>query len=177
LLAPFKAPVTLNEREESMEKEERRTIGDIAKELATKEQETRDPIALEREAHKKYEENVIECFSVGKKLYNGDFYVTVLTKKEKLMDVMRHYYLHRESCPTPDYDQAVYRYNSEDDELSFLWVIPGKDTCQTFRDNAAIVDKNEWELLKFVLDFYDGTLDVMARKFNGESFEDIVIEA
>ena len=116
-----------------------------------------------------YETNVVECLLAGKKVYQGQFYIVVLTKKEKLMEnVLRHYFFHRATCPTPDYDQAVYRYLSEDDQLEFMWVLPSKESCHYLRDNALSIPLQERQLLQYVLELFDDTLMLKAKKLNGE---------
>lgn len=148
---------------------DRETVGKISSALAQKEVPTKDPIELEREMHKDYERNIFECVDRCKKEYAGDFFVIVTTKKERLMqNVIRNYFFGRHSCPTPQYDQTVYRYNRKDECVEFLWVVPSKDTCELLRDNALQIDKSEKELLGFVLSFYEGTLDKEAMRLNGE---------
>jgi len=147
----------------------RETVGKISLDLLKKTPDTRDPIALERELHKEYESNINTCLGDGLKVYPGDFFINVVTKKEpRLTNVLRNYFMHRKSCPTPDYDQTLYRYDKKNDILEFLWVIPSRDTCVLLRDNALIVAPQERSLLGFVLDFDDGTLYKRAKRFNGE---------
>ena len=83
-------------------------------------------------------------------------------------NVVRNYFFYRSSCPTPDYDQAVYYYTKGSDELNFLWVIPSKSFCIHLVDNALTIDKEYKELLGIVLDFNDGTLYNLAKKLNNE---------
>lgn len=152
--------------------EEKKTVGQISQELAAKAPESRDPVELQRELQKEYIDNLIQCVNTHKKEYSSDFYVVVLTKKERLMEnVLRNYYLATKACPTPTYDQAVYKYRYKEEDLVFMWVVPSKDTCEHFRDNALDVLKyggEERELLRYVLLFYDKTLDTIAAKENGE---------
>jgi len=144
-------------------------LGKIAGDLLGKQPDSRDPIELEREMHKDYESNIHECIETTKKKIVGDFYVVVLTKKEKLLpNVIRNYYFGRLTCPTPDYDQTVYRYNATDDYIEFVWVIPSKDTCELLRFNALEVHQSEKELLGYILDFYDGSLLKTAQRLNRE---------
>src|SRR3990167_4938546 len=90
-------------------------------------------------------------------------------KKEPLMpNVIRNYFYGRLSCPTPDYDQTVYFYDQESDIIEFLWVIPSKDACLYLKENALLVDPAESQLLRFVLDFADGTLFAIAKTRNRE---------
>jgi len=147
----------------------RETVGKIAVDLIQKTPDTRDPIELERELHTDYESNVFLCLESGKKEYPGDFFIVVITKKEPLLqNVLRHYFVHRKSCPTPDYDQTVYRYDKKQDKFEFVWVIPSKDTCCIFKNNALIINPEERVLLQFILDFDDGTLYKKSKKFNKE---------
>jgi len=147
----------------------RDTVGKKSLELLQKTPDSRDPIEIERELHKNYESNIYQCLDEGKKTYNGDFFVVVVTKKEPLMqNVLRNFFMHRKSCPTPDYDQTVYHYDPQKSEAEFLWVIPSRDTCVLFKDNALEVVPEEKELLRFILDFDDGTLYKLAKRFNSE---------
>lgn len=156
----------------------RETVGKISSDLKQKEAPTQSPIELEQEMHRDYEKNVYECIERSKKDFDGDFYVVVLTKREKLMDnVLRHYFLGRQSCPTPDYDQTVYHFHRDGDDLEYLWVIPDKESCQMLYANKAIVDPSEYELLDCVLRFMDGTLLREAKKRNKERADSNIIEA
>jgi len=137
---------------------------------ATKEADTRDPIALQREMQSQYVDNLMQCASNFRKTFpNHDFFVVVITKRERLMEkLFRLYYTARHSCPTPEWDQSVYHYTHKDERLEFLWTIPDKDSCDHLRDNALMVHPEERQLLKFVLDFQDGTLLQLAKKLNKE---------
>lgn len=147
----------------------RETLGKLSVDLLSKKHEPHNPIDYTREMLEGYDKNISECVDRYKDKFWGDFYVVVLTKKERLLkNVLRSYFFGRVSCPTPDYDQAVYRYHESVGSLEFLWVVPSKDTCELLKANAAIVDKSEWELLHYVLQFYDDTLFKQCKKLNGE---------
>ena len=161
-----------------MEPKRVHTIGKIATDLAAQDTHAQSPIELERAMHQDYEENIHECIARGKKEYPGDFYIVVITKKERLLqNVLRHYYFPRSTCPTPEYDQTVYKYYRADDNHRFLWVVPDKITCENLRDNAVQVNELERDLLMFVLDFYDDTLMKIAKKLNGEFLETPLLTA
>ena len=146
------------------------TVGKKSKELSQKESPTRDPIELEREMHKSYEEELWECVDFHKKKLKGDFFVVVITKKERLMqNVLRNYFFARTSCPTPDYDQTVYRYIKDSDELEFLWILPAKDICHVFLFNAHQVVPEERWLLEYIKEFSNGSLMKLCKKFNQEN--------
>lgn len=147
----------------------RETVGKIAVDLMAKEPETKDPIEQMREQLSEYEKNFYECLAAHKSVFPGDFYIVVLTKKEPLMqNVLRNYFMARQSCPTPDYDQAVYRYIRADERIDFLWIIPSRDTCKLFKKNALQIHPTERELLNFVLAFADGSLFKLCKELNGE---------
>ncbi len=149
--------------------EKRQTVGSIAANLMKKEPESTDPIELERAMQEDYIDNLIQCVNDGKKLYAHDFFVVVLTKRERLMsNVFRNYFLHRKTCPTPNYDQTLFKYNSADDSIEYVWTIPSQDTCHHLKDNALYVHPDERNLLQFVLSFADGSLFKLAKQLNGE---------
>lgn len=147
------------------------TIGHKSLELSQKTPDTRDPIELEQEMHKNYEDEVWKCVDVNKKKFEGDFFVVVITKKEKLMqNVLRNYFFARFSCPTPDYDQTLYRYDSKADELEFIWVLPARDVCRMFLAHQnEIVPQERW-LLEYVKRFKSGELMKKCKRLNKEAF-------
>lgn len=155
----------------AMTNEKRDTVGKIATELQTKAiDNTHSAHEQMQEQLSEYDTNLASCVQEARKTKTGDFYVVVLTKKERLLEnVLRNYFFSRNSCPTPDYDQAVYFYSSKTQELKFMWVIPSKHTCEYMRDNAKLIDPSEHELLRFVLSFYDGYLLKLVKKLNGET--------
>ena len=124
---------------------------------------------LQQAMQEDYMSNLLACVDNAYPKYKKTFYVVVTTKKEPLLDkVYRNYFYARQSCPTPDYDQTVYRYNDEEGAIEYLWTIPSKDACLIYLENAPFIDSEEYDLLEFVQKFADGTLFRLAKKFNGE---------
>ena len=114
-----------------------------------------------------YVNNVEKAVAEGKKNHDKDFYVVVLTKKERLMkNVLRNYFMTRNTCPTPEWDQTVYRYHNG--YIEYLWTVPAKDICAHLTYNALSVPQEEKQLLGFVLSFQDGSLLRLSKKLNGE---------
>jgi len=151
----------------------RETVGKISHDLSLKnEKVTHSAEEQMREQLEDYEKNIIECihnFQVQAP-HLKDFYLVVATKKERLMEnVIRNYFMARQSCPTPEYDQTVYHYNTLTGDLKFMWVVPSKDTCIQMKEEALNVHPEERQLLNFVLDFMDGSLLRLAKKLNGEA--------
>lgn len=117
----------------------------------------------------KYAEKLQETLDGGKKEFTGDFFVLMMLKKEKLSHrTFRTYFVGRKSCPTPAYDQSVFRYISKDDYLEHIWTIPSIKTCDDMFYNKAFVPPEEWCLLRHIIKFKDGTLLHKARVLNGE---------
>jgi len=146
------------------------TVGKAAYDLLINPQkENESPIAYEREMHKEYEQDVHLCVDNHKPVFDGDFYVVVLRKRERLMpNVYRTFFLGRLSCPTPTFDQTVYKYHRSNEIVEFLWVVPDQETCVVFKRDMLEIAPDEKELLGFVLDYYDGELDKKAALLNKE---------
>lgn len=177
----------------------KKTVGSQARDLLLKAPETRDPIEIQREAQKDYIDNLewtvrhmqkkVDCSDlVGKGrghetckdavAHMGDFFVVVLTKRERVVEnILRNYFMATMSCPTPDYNQSVYKYHANREQLEYIWTVPDQEVCETFAKNARYVIPDERALLEFVMQFYDGTLLKKARELNGENLETgIVLE-
>jgi len=151
----------------------KKTVGQASLELQNKPDDKVTPTEQMREQLDTYESSISACIDAHvKKFGNGvECFIIVLTKKEPLMpNVIRNYFFGRRTCPTPDYDQIVYKYTKECD-LELVWVIPSRDTCHLFKRDALFVRSEEKRLLKYILDFSDGTLYKLARKLNGEKDE------
>lgn len=151
-------------------KQQKETVGKISKELLTQShQNIHSAHDQMREMLTDYEKNIHEAILSGCKQFNGDFFITVLFKKERLMNnVVRNYYFPRQTCPTPQYDQAVYHYRRSAGNVEFLWVIPSLEACATMILEARFAHPDERQLLQFVLDFRDGKLLRKAQELNGE---------
>lgn len=149
---------------------QRDTVGKVARDLLIKSGDENHSVNEQMSENlSEYDKNIYECIERSKKEFMFDFYVIVITKNEKLMpNVLRHYFLSRHSCPTPQYDEAVYKYHRKDDRIEFLWVVPSKPTCEHFVMNALTIPDEEKELLNFVLKFTSGELDALAQKLNNE---------
>ena len=142
-------------------------IGKISSDLLKKTDPEVPVIEQGREMTKGYMDNVLDTLAAGKRIYPGDFFVVVISKQEVLMkNVIRNYFLHRWSCPMPEYNQAVFMYNKKDDGLEFLWVLPNKNTCKNLAKNAALVPPDKWDLLQYVLRFRDHSLMNLSKDIN-----------
>lgn len=156
--------------------QKRETVGKISSELIEKAPESRDPIELQRAMTKEFIDELNKCVVDNQHKYIGDFYVIVITKRERLMpNVLRNYFFPRQSCPTPEYDQSVFRYNRSTGDLIYLWTVPSKDACYYLKDHMLEVVPEEQDLLRYVLAFFDGSLLRYAKKMNKEKYDSPIL--
>jgi hypothetical protein len=155
----------------------RETVGKVSSDLIVKPLETTSPYEQMQEQLANYDREILDCIARSKIDFPGDFYIVVLTKRERLMqNVFRSIFFGRLSCPTPDWDQSVYKYNRKNDDITFLWVIPSKQTCEEMTMNKHLIPPDEYRLLEYVLSFNDGTLKKKAKEMNGEKEESVELK-
>lgn len=155
----------------------REKVGKVAHDLMLKEEKPVKVEDLQKAMQEDYMKNLLEQVDLGFTKYPQDFFIVVITKKEKLMEnVLRNYFFVRQSCPTPDYDQSVYRYKREGGIIEYLWTVPSKDACMMYLENASNIVYDEKALLGFVINFANGNLFELAKKFNGEEKDSSKLE-
>ena len=144
----------------------KKTVGQYSYELQQKKDEKINPIDLQREIHKgnynddSYENQVRIAVERGEKQFEGDFFVVVLFKKERIMhNVVRQYFFPRKSCPTPEYDQVVYHYFPKEHKLEFVWVVPDKQSVTDLSLMGKDLPGEQRQLVQFAKDFSSGKLD------------------
>ena len=124
---------------------------------------------LSQDMHKDYISNLHKAAESGIKKYKGDFYIQVLNKSENLITtVIRNYFVSRQTCPTPNYDQTVYRFNRSSSEIEFLWVVPSKKEVNRLYALRLDLNARRDLLMPFAVDFIDGKLYELALKLNKE---------
>lgn len=148
-------------------------IGAYALELMGKKDEKINPIELQRQIHKgnkdedSFENQVLTAIRRGRDQLSGDFYVVVLFKKERLLqNIVRQYFFPRKSCPTPEYDQVVYKYYRDSEKIEMLWVIPDKQSTIYLPTIRFYLPPEQSDLLRFIDDFNSGKLDELCEKHN-----------
>ena len=152
--------------------QKRDTVGKISSDLLQKKQGPVRVLDQAAEMQRDWPQLLIENVMESRKVHPSDFYIDVQVKAEPLMpNVIRPYFVAKIHCPTPNYDQNLFKYNAATEQIEFLWTIPDRETCKYLLKHAAIVDKSEWDLLKFVQDFKDGILFKKMKILNGEKLE------
>lgn len=166
-----------------------KTVGEISSDLLSKHTGTINPQDVQKAQEEEYLRSLewavrhaqkkVDCSDIDGHLecknrhsIDTSFFITVILKKEKLLEnVLRNYFIPTITCPTPTYDQTLYRYDHLKETIEFIWVIPDKETCLTFKENISIIVPEERGLLKNILEFYDGTLYRKMKEFNGEKMQ------
>lgn len=151
-------------------KPKQRTVGQEALDIFQTGTYEPSPVVLQQEMLRDYYQKLIDCVLENRKKYKGRFYIVVLTKNERLLqNVLRNYFFARHTCPTPDYDQSVFRYDNLSETIEYIWTIPSQDACFHLFANRSQVHRDEQELLSFVIRFRKGELFRLAKKLNGET--------
>lgn len=147
------------------------TVGKVATELWDKQLDTRNVQEIISASMSRAELAFDEAIKDGKKKWHGQsFFIVALSRDfRKLMyKTLMNQFVARQTCPTPNYDQHVWRYDFHSGQTEYIWSIPCKEACHYLKDNALLVAPEEKELLRYVLEYADGTLYKKCKKLNGE---------
>lgn len=163
----------LNGKGDDMSTSRKKTVGAFSYEMQQRPDDKINPIDLQRQIHQgnsnedSFENQVRLAVTRGECDLEGDFYVVVLFKKERLLkNVVRQYFFPRKSCPTPEYDQIVYHYFPKEEKLEFLWVVPDKQSTIDLPLMAKDLPLEQQELIQFSRDFNSGKLDKLCERLN-----------
>src|SRR5271157_3681341 len=152
--------------------EKKVTVGQMALEMALKEPDTYDSWELSQEQLKTFPAEIQKAYHAGRAKYppNKDFYIQILIKWERIFGekVIHPHFLPRQSCPTPEWDQVVYRCHHESGEVEFLWVLPNRKHYYYLLYNPFEIHQDEQQMLKFVQMDHSGELLRWAKRLNGE---------
>lgn len=158
------------------------TVGSQLLNIASRQLDKMSAVEAWEVKQKDYLNNLIECAETNRKKFDGSFYILTTIKNEAIfnkylpMPVFREYFIALKDCPTPNYDQNLFYCNSKLEQIEFVWSIPDRETAQMLHANKEIVDESERWLLKFVLDYADGTLYRLMKKLNGEQIDSPMLD-
>lgn len=160
--------------------EKKKTIGSQILEHDTKRLALEDDII---EYRKQMEPDILKklyntAFAVkDNDLYrNKYFYVVMLTINDKVLRTPRIVMLARRSCPTPVYNQAVWKFDHLTGTLEFLWSIPDSILYNHIIANPEkyINDKECSDTAKFVILMESGDLLKWVKKENKEKRDAVI---
>jgi len=149
---------------------DKQTAGQLIYDIQSKEHvDYATPNELGKEMLNDFEKSMLGWIDQGKEAYQGDFYIVVNLKLEQALNYVPHIIPElRQTCPMPFYDQSIWKYHRKIDDIEFLWSIPDPQACLNLKFNAPKLVDEQKPLLKFVLDYADGTLALKAKQLNGE---------
>lgn len=152
--------------------QKRKTTGQIYLDLAAKDHvDTYEAGEINNERMKKYHQEIIDGIEKTKKVIDGDFFVEIQFKREVLTpNVFQYKIFTRRTCPFPFYDQWVYRYRSNKDELELLWAMVDAISAHRYKEDPIHVADDEKECRNISLSFFDGTLTNIQADHNSELY-------
>ena len=118
-------------------------------------------------ANKKLWEDIRAFIDDEKKRYEDIYFVSILEVKDIVYKKHTDFKMFsQDSCPIPVYRQTVYKCSAKTRDIEFLWVVPRREKARWYRKHWREVSPNKYELLKYVMQFYDGTLDRLSIQIN-----------
>lgn len=174
----------------------RPTLGSIVYDIAQKKEENLSVIEVQRELQKDcpnelvncvlHAQKKIECFDTcdkdyckGREAFTGSFYIEMIPIDVPLMlnKAYRFKYIPKKACPTPNYDQYLFYYNDQSEQIEFIWSVPDRGTCYHLLENAHLVVAEEKQLLENVQAYSNGLLFQIMKERNKEAQDSPIIES
>ena len=136
----------------------RKKVGEEAYERLLNPDTKQGVVDTQREADKEYFQELKKTVDAHKS-WDFPYFIIVMNKKERLMEnVVRRYFFARRTLPQPTFDCTVWRYDPKTSDLTFLWVIPDRDTCMWMASNPEDIHPEQRHLLGYVMDMLDKKL-------------------
>jgi hypothetical protein len=133
-----------------------------------------DLLDTQKPAERTYLDELYSNIEKGKELYPQEpyFFIEVFTRQDKIMlRTLVSTFVARITCPTPAFNQTVYRYIKSEDVLEYVWTVPSNERCLYYLKNPISANEGERALIGFVHDLKDGTLEKIARELNHEEYQ------
>jgi hypothetical protein len=152
----------------------RPTVGKYISDTAHQAPDSRDPTEIRNviRSDQSYQDGLEDaCHAfINKHRHRGDFFVSVLTKQERVLlnRVTRHYYIGRFTCPTPNYDTAAWKFNAKLRKCELVYQIGDKNSTIDMVRFPQFYAQLQPELLRYALMFQSGELMRMTKELNGE---------
>ena len=119
--------------------------------------------------------HLVSCETYGKckpdkcRSYLGDFYIEVYTWKSPLFqnEIERRFFT-RQTCPAPNYDQTVYKFDFKKETVEEIWVLGSRETCFYFMQNTKEIKPEFLQTVDYIRRFSNGELFRLMKELNGE---------
>lgn len=121
-----------------------------------------------------YPEQIWKCVDRGKMLFKAnptrDFFVSSALKQEPLTpNIWKNQFFTSLECPRPYLNFTVYKYHRKADELELIWCLPDRETLNFYYKHRHLASLQDYVLLKYCIEYKDGTLWKRMRELNGET--------
>lgn len=122
------------------------------------------PTSINQKIQKVYEE--------GKKEYADNFYIVCLIRGERFSKgtTVRNQVFHQKDCPTPTYDQNVFKYDRSKNCLIYLWSVPDIAFTHWISKYYLYLPLDQQDLAYFCRAFLSGGLDRLCARENKEEY-------
>lgn len=128
----------------------------------------------QKESSKDYLLKLREAIEKGKEQYQSEEFIFIegFTRQDKIMirSTVTDFFP-RITCPTPSFNQVVYRYVMKEDIIEYVWQIPSNKRCLQLLANPLAKSEGERLLIEHVHDLRDGTLEKLTRFLNKEEYQ------
>lgn len=136
----------------------KKTVGEEAIIRLANPDDKQEVVETQREADKEYFPQMEICIQ-NHSQWDKPYYIVVHQKKERLLEnVIRRYFIGRQSMPTPQWDQTLWRYDPGTGNLRFIWTLPDENTAKWMAANPKELSENHHELVGFIMSFLNKTL-------------------
>ncbi len=132
--------------------------------------ETDNDMDIAHEMAKSVGQELDDAIKVGQAHYKGrDFFIEMFLRKYSYLpdNHIKPHFLVEPVCPTPTHGHSVWKIHGSG-TVEFLWTVPHYEICVEMLKHCVHVPKEEHELLRYIVEFADGTLRERAKLLNGE---------
>lgn len=148
------------------EQRQRETVGAMSIKAA-QDQNQSDTWETTQQREKEILHNLHDFVEKKKVEHRSDFFIMLLSRREKILtNVIRDRLYCLKACPTPNYNQSLWKYHYLDDRLEFLWSVPPKEAVDFLSRYPIEMNDMCADVIKCVFDFIDGTLARKTRELN-----------
>lgn len=150
----------------------KKTIGQLSYDLKKNAPYVGNALELSKESEQDYIKSLRECVDTNQQTFPGDFFIEVKTIKEQLMDnVLRNKFIPLNCCPSPEYDQTVFKFDHKKGQIEHIWTLPDRESSHMLVYYRHQVVPAERQILNYVISYASGELFKLMKRLNGEKEE------
>lgn len=139
-----------------------------------KQQEQQDLQDIVKAMAQQFPVGLQNCIDKAKKLYSAnphrDFYIISHVKVEWFNPKLwKQQFAASLECPRPYLNFTVFKYHRKIDMVEELWCLPDRNTLNFYYNNRHLASPDEYKIVKYCIEYKDGTLYKKMQELNGES--------